>query len=183
MSLVRMLARPMLGSFFVVHGAKRLRDPDAAVADAKPVTDRMAPVIDKYAPRVPTDPRSLVRINGGVQLGAGLLLATGRFPRLSSLALAASLVPTTIAGHPFWQTEDPAERSRQRTDFLKNVGLAGGLLLSGVDTEGRPGLRWRAKRAASDTRRAARTAKREARLSARAARAEAARKAKGALRR
>lgn len=178
-----MVARPMLASYFVVHGAKRLRDPDSAVAEAKPVADRLEPLLTKYAPQVPTDTRSLIRINAGIQLGAGLLLATGRMPRIASLALAASLVPTTVAGHPFWQAEDPAERSQQRTNFLKNLGLTGGLLLSGVDTEGRPGLRWRAKRAATDTRRAARQARREAGRSARLARAEATSKAKGVVHR
>jgi putative oxidoreductase len=183
MSLVRMVARPMLASIFIAQGAKKLRDPDAATAAAKPVADRITPLLDKYAPQVPTDTRSLVRVNAGVQVGAGLMLATGRLPRMSSLVLAASMVPTTVAEHPFWQADDPAERSRQRTSFFKNVGIIGGLLLSGVDTEGRPGLRWRAKRAAADTRRAARHAKRDAGRTARLARAEATSKAKGVVHR
>lgn len=183
MSLVRLVARPMLASIFVLQGVKTLRDPETATAEAKPVTDRMTPLLEKYAPQLPTDTRSLVRINAGVNVGAGLMLATGRLPRLSALALAASLVPSTLAAHPFWQAEDQDERRRQRVEFLKNVGLAGGLMLASVDTVGRPGLRWRAGRAASDTRRAARTAKREAKLTARAARAEAASKAKGVLHR
>jgi putative oxidoreductase len=183
MSLVRLVARPMLASIFVLQGVKTLRDPETAAADAKPVTDRLAPLLEKYAPQLPSDTRSLVRINAGINVGAGLLLATGRFPRLSALALTASLVPSTLTAHPFWQADDPDEKRRQRGEFLKDIGLAGGLLLASVDTAGRPGLRWRAERAASDTRRAARTAKREAKLTARAARAEAASKAKGVLHR
>ncbi len=178
-----MVARPMLASYFVLQGAKTLRDPEPSAAEAKPVADRMVPMLEKYAPQVPTDTRTLVRINAGIKVGAGLMLATGRLPRLSALALAASLVPSTLAAHRFWEADDPAEKSRQRTDFVRDVGLAGGLLLAGVDTEGRPGLRWRAGRAASDTRRAARTARREAKLTARAARAEATSKAKGILHR
>jgi hypothetical protein len=92
------------------------------------------------------------------------------------MLLAGSLVPTTLAGHRFWEEKDPAERYRQRGNFLKNVGLLGGLILAAVDTEGQPGLAWRAKHAthhaAQGTRRARRTARREARFAAHATRAK-----------
>jgi uncharacterized membrane protein YphA (DoxX/SURF4 family) len=172
MSLVRFIARPMLASIFVVQGFNKLRNPDSVAARAKPVVDRLTPTLEKFAPQVPTDARALVRISGAVDLGAGVMLATGTFPRTASLVLATSLLPSTAVGHPFWQSDgDPAERANQRVHFLKNIGLAGGLLVASVDTEGRPGLSWRARRAAVDARRVARTAKREAKLTARAARA------------
>jgi hypothetical protein len=57
--------------------------------------------------------------------------------------------------------------------FLKNVSLLGGTLLAVVDTGGKPGLPWRARRAAKDAARAAHTAKREAKLNAKAAKAQA----------
>ena len=47
----------------------------------------------------------------------------------------------------------------------------GGLLIAGVDTEGKPGVAWRARRAAKDVRREARTLARQARTEARVARA------------
>ncbi|HEY0775514.1 MAG TPA: hypothetical protein VGD51_15600, partial [Nocardioidaceae bacterium] len=85
-----------------------------------------------------------------------------------SLALAASVVPTTVAGHPFWQELDKSARSQQKTHFFKNVSMLGGLMIAAVDTDGKPGLAWRAKRAASDVRREAKhvrkAAKREAKL-------------------
>jgi uncharacterized membrane protein YphA (DoxX/SURF4 family) len=59
--------------------------------------------------------------------------------------LAGTIVPTTYAGHRFWEESDPQSRSQQRIHFLKNLGLLGGLILAAVDTEGRPGLAWRAK--------------------------------------
>jgi putative oxidoreductase len=183
MGLIRAVARPMLASIFVVQGFNKLRAPDSVAARAKPVTDRLTPLLEQYAPQAPTDPRTLVRISGAVDLTAGAMLATSRFPRLASLVLAGSLVPTTIAVHPFWRDGDPAEKANDRVHFLKNVALAGGLLLAGVDTEGRPGLRWRTRHAASDTRKAARAAAREARLTARAARVEAGGKARTILHR
>jgi putative oxidoreductase len=181
MTLVRFVARPMLASLFIVQGLKVLRDPDSMVSRAKPVTDRVAPLLEKYAPQVPTETRTLVRINAVVHVVAGAMLATGTFSRVAAAALAGSMVPTTLAGHAFWESNDPDERRSQRLQFLKNVGMTGGLLLAVVDTEGRPGIPWRARRAALDARRMAKTAKREARLTARAARAEVKGKARELL--
>ena len=88
------------------------------------------------------DDETYVRINGAVQLGAGLLLALNRMPRLASVALAASLVPTTLAGHRFWEAEGP-EKQQQQFQFFKNVGLVGGLILAATDHRGAPSLAWR----------------------------------------
>ncbi len=94
------------------------------------------------------DQRQLVQVNAAVQLVGGLMLATGRFPRLSAFALAATLVPTTWAGHRFWEESDPTQKANQQIHFFKNVSMLGGLLLASVDTEGKPSLAWQAKRAA-----------------------------------
>jgi uncharacterized membrane protein YphA (DoxX/SURF4 family) len=72
-------------------------------------------------------------------------------PRLAALALAGTLVPTTIAGHRFWEIDNPQQRSAQRIHFLKNLSMLGGLLLAATDREGRPSLSWRARRAADRT--------------------------------
>ena len=60
-------------------------------------------------------------------------------------------------------------RERQKVQFLKNLGLLGGLLLAAVDTEGKPGLAYRAHLASDSAHRAVRTTRREARHAARAA--------------
>lgn len=172
MTITRLFARPMLASMFVVGGVGALRDAEARAAKAATVTDKLTPWAERVLPNapIPTEPVTLVRINAAVQIGAGLLLATGRAPRLASTVLAASLVPTTAAGHRFWEEQDPASRANQKVHFFKNVSMLGGLLIASVDTEGRPGVAWRARRAARDARREAghlaATAKREARLAA-----------------
>lgn len=51
----------------------------------------------------------------------------GIAPQTSAFLLAGSLVPTTIAGHGFWDIEDPAARKMQRVQFLKNATMVGGL--------------------------------------------------------
>jgi len=68
-------------------------------------------------------------------VGAGSLLALGVFPRLSALALAGSLIPTTLAGHSYWGIEDPATRKVQRIQFHKNMAMLGGLLLAVLDEQ------------------------------------------------
>jgi uncharacterized membrane protein YphA (DoxX/SURF4 family) len=119
--------------------------------------------------RLPENPETLVRLNAVAQLVAAGALATGRVPRISSAVLAASLVPTTMAGHEFWNETDPEARANQRIHFFKNVSMLGGLLLAAVDTEGRPGVAWRARHAATGVRRQARHLTREAKLEARLA--------------
>jgi uncharacterized membrane protein YphA (DoxX/SURF4 family) len=148
MSLVRTLARPMLASMFVYGGLDALRHPETKAARAGDVAEAVAEALPVP---LPDDRVQLVRINGAVQLGAGLLLATGRFPRLAALALAASLAPTTAAGHRFWEADDEQTRSQQRIHFLKNTSMFGGLLLAALDTEGRPSVAWWARRAARRT--------------------------------
>lgn len=170
MAISRLFARPLLGAFFVANGVDSLRNADALALDAKPVTDRFVPLVERSAPNmpVPNNPATWVRINGVVQIAAAGALITGHFPRVASGVLAATLVPSTAARYRFWEATDPAERRQMLTHFFKNVSLAGGLLIAAGDTEGRPGLAWRARRAARDAGREARhlahTAKREAKL-------------------
>jgi putative oxidoreductase len=152
MALSRLVARPMLASMFVVGGVNALRNSEALAAKAKPVADRIRVMLDKHIPTASPSEVTLVRVNGAVHVLAGLSLATGRMPRLSSLVLAGTLVPTTLGGHRFWEESDPALRQNQQIHFFKNVSMLGGLLIAAGDTEGRPGLAWRAKHAVADVR-------------------------------
>lgn len=174
MTVTRLIARPMLASMFVVGGLNALRNADKLAAAAKPVTDKIVPLVKKAVPAapIPTDPTTLVRINGAAQLLAGLSLATGRAPRLSAGVLALTVLPTTAAGHRFWEESDPAARSTQKIHFFKNVSMLGGLMLAGVDTDGKPGVAWRARRAAGDVRREARSLAKDARREAKLVRAQ-----------
>ena len=183
MTVSRHLARPLLSSIFLVGGVDTLRN----AASKAPVAEDVAPQIAARLPGLEgQDTEQLVRINAAVQVGAGALLAIGRVPRLSSLALAATLVPTTAAAHRFWE-HDGAQRAQQQAHFFKNVSLFGGLLLAALDTEGKPGLVWRTRHASEHagaavrrTRRDARLAAREAKLVARAARVTRPRRRKAA---
>ena len=151
MTLLRAAARTMLASYFIASGVKALRDPDAQVPDAEPLTDKVVPAVKEYAPEqvasfIPEDARTLVRVHGATQVVGGLALASGKGRRLGALLLAYSLIPSTIAKHPFWSRTDAAERAHDQHQVLKNLSLLGGVLLASVDTEGKPSLAWRAQR-------------------------------------
>jgi uncharacterized membrane protein YphA (DoxX/SURF4 family) len=168
MTLVRRVARPMLAAMFVVGGLDQLKHPGQKAETARPL-------VDKYGPRLglPDDPELLVRGIGVAMVGAGSLLALGRLPRVASTVLAATLVPTTLAAHSYWEKQDPSEREAQKVQFLKNLALLGGLLLAAVDTEGKPGLAYRARMANESAHRVARTTRREVRHAAHATAREA----------
>jgi uncharacterized membrane protein YphA (DoxX/SURF4 family) len=155
----------MLASIFAVQGFETLRRPERVSAKAEPVVQPIAQRVSV----LPDDTEQVVRINGAVQLIAGSLLALGRLPRLSALAIAATLVPTTLAGHRFWEAEDQQERAQQRIHFLKNLAILGGLLIAAGDTAGRPSLAWRGRHAAQSAARDVSLATRTAKVSAKAA--------------
>jgi uncharacterized membrane protein YphA (DoxX/SURF4 family) len=168
MSLVRRLARPLLASNFVMGGIDQFRHPAMQADAARPLVTKMAPTL-----KIPNDPELFVRVNGGAMAAAGTLLAFGKLPRLSALVLSATIVPSTYTQYQFWTERDPATKRVQKQHFMKNLGLLGGALLASVDTEGRPGLAWRSRRAAKDAKRAAAQAKKDARHAAKAAKREA----------
>ena len=143
--IIRRLARPLLAAVFIRGGIQTLRNPAPRVAQAAPLLDKVG---DQLPEQAPSDPGQLDRIDAGVKIGAGLLLAAGKLPRVSSLLLAGSLIPTTVAGHPFWEKTDPTEKEADQVQFVKNLSILGGLILASVDTEGKPSLGWRGRRAA-----------------------------------
>lgn len=147
MSLVRRVAHPLLASIFVSSGVETLLDPGPHVQRAREAGLDQLP----YG-----DASSLTRATAAVQVGGGVLLATNRMPRLASLALAASLLPTTYARHPFWTETDKQQRRQQRSDFVKNVALLGGLLVAAADTGGRESVPHRLGRSGRKAKRRAR---------------------------
>ncbi len=147
--LVRRIARPLLATPFIYGGISALRKPQDRVPGARPVVDKITETADKQLPvQLPKDVEQYVKLNAGVQVGAGALLALGRLPRITALLLAGSTVPTTLAGHRFWEEQDPKVQFEKIAHFVKNLGMLGGLLLAAVDTEGKPSVGYRARRAA-----------------------------------
>lgn len=149
--IIRRLARPMLSTIFISGGINAMRDAEGHAQAVKPWLDKTLGQQSANLPDgVPTEPATLVRIDAGVKLGAGVMLALGKCPRLASLALVGSLVPTTLANHAFWEFQDEGQKQAQQIQFLKNVSLTGGLLVVAADSGAKSGGRC-AKKAAGKT--------------------------------
>ncbi|ALC05750.1 hypothetical protein CDES_06665 [Corynebacterium deserti GIMN1.010] len=147
--MIRKLARPMLASVYIADGAETVLNTEAHVEGTQLVLDRIRYVLPrKYAKRISKDPAMVTRVIGGTKVGAGSLLAIGRAPRTSAATLAVLTVPTILARNAFWETQDENEKRNRRNGFLTNVALLGGLFITSVDTEGKPGVKWRATTAA-----------------------------------
>lgn len=153
MSLSRLIARPLLAAGFAYGAQNALRNAAVLAPKAKKVTDSVVPLAKKAGIPLPEDTVTLVRINAGVQLFGAAALATGKAPRLGALLLASTTVPTTVAGHAFWNETDPAAKKAHQLGFFTNLSLLGGAIIAAGDTDGKPGVAWRTKRAAKDARR------------------------------
>jgi uncharacterized membrane protein YphA (DoxX/SURF4 family) len=154
MAVLRRFARPLLATTFVSGGIATLRESAAAAPAAVSAPQRDPGPGDvslvERIKRIPEDRRELALVVGSVRIGAGVLLALGRFPRTSAALLAATLVPTVLAEQPYWHLEDPEERARERARFYQDLSLLGGLLLTAADTHGKPSLAYRTRGAAHD---------------------------------
>ena len=146
--LIRRIARPMLSAVFISRGVDALRSPKPAADAARPTLEGLSKLPDPVGTNVPSNAETVARVNAAVQIGGGLLLATGKLPRVASAALALSVVPGSLGGHRFWSETDPQRKADERRAFLTDVSLIGGLIIAAVDTEGKPSLGWRGRRAA-----------------------------------
>ncbi len=114
MGVIRFFARLMLAPVFIYGGMNTLQNPN--------------PRIKIAASAGTPDAEILVRLNAGWMVVGGTMLALGILHRMAALLLAGSLIPTTLAGHRFWEEQGQA-RERQMTQFFKNMAAIGGLLL------------------------------------------------------
>ena len=128
--VMRAAAHVLLSGIFVVGGLDAARHPNANVAEAKTVID---PLADKL-PLFPMNAATIVRLNGAFQVAAAIALAVRPHPRVPALGLAVSLIPTTLAGHRFWDKSDD-ERFTELVEFLANAAVLGGLLLVAIGDE------------------------------------------------
>ncbi len=113
--MFRSLSQLLLAGIFIKGGADAFLEPGG-----RP---------DKVAEAGLPNPRVAVELNGAAMVVGGAMLALDIAPRLAAAALIGSLVPTTIVGHAFWKEESEGARHAQQIQFLKNLGLIGGLLL------------------------------------------------------
>jgi uncharacterized membrane protein YphA (DoxX/SURF4 family) len=124
-SIATRVASPLIASIFIRGGLDAAIDPEGKVKKAEKVT---GPIAERVT-ALPDDTEALVRLNGITQVVAGAMLSLGILRRLSAAVLVGTLIPTTLAGHRFWEELDDDVRNMQITHFAKNLGLLGALLL------------------------------------------------------
>lgn len=146
--LIRRIARPLLSAAFIGQGIDALRNPKPAAEAAAPTVDSLRALPDPVSSHIPANTETFARITAAIQIGGGLLLATGRMPRVASAALALTVAPGNLGAHMFWQETDPESKAEKRRAFLSDVSLLGGLLIAAADTAGKPSWGWRGRRAA-----------------------------------
>jgi uncharacterized membrane protein YphA (DoxX/SURF4 family) len=91
--MIRRVARPLLSAAFIGQGIDALRSPQRAAETARPTAEGLRKLPEPMATKIPQDPVTLARINVGVQIGGGLLLASGKMPRVASAAWPAPSFP------------------------------------------------------------------------------------------
>lgn len=146
MAFSRAVARTMLASVFVSQGIKAVIDPSVDRAQAEMMRDRVAPMLSQVAPAslagmIPEDATTWARVRGVVKVLAAVGLSTGIGRRGAAAVLAACTVQDMVA------TGQLSRKGFAGGDTLGKVALTGGLLLAAQDTEGHPGLGYRAQKA------------------------------------
>ncbi|MDD7384817.1 MAG: DoxX family protein [Actinomycetaceae bacterium] len=116
---INFVGRAALAAPFIIMGYEAAREPGVRVEAVKKAPWAFA---QDHADE-------LVRVNGASMVAGGIGLASGILSRTAAAGLVLSTAMTTIAGHDFWNIDDPAQRAGQRIEFLKNLGMVGGLLI------------------------------------------------------
>lgn len=147
--LVRLIARPLLASWFVAEGVSAVRHPSDHAQRMDITWRRLAARTELPDPPDLDGLRTIVKVHGAAMAAAGVCLGLGKAPRLAAFSLAALTVPLTAMDYPRPPREgtgsrpSPAERAERRGRFLRNLSLIGGALLAGLDRHGKPSLGWR----------------------------------------
>jgi putative oxidoreductase len=111
-----LIGRVLIASLFIAAGLLFLRSADFSFA-----------YTFMAAKGVPY-PRVLLITTIVFQLGFGGMILAGWKMRWAAAALLIWIVPATLIFHSFWASP-PAQAPNEMFHFLKNVAVAGGLLL------------------------------------------------------
>lgn len=81
-------------------------------------------------------PELMTMLAIAIEIGGGILLIVGWKTRWAAWALVIFVLIATFAAHRFWDV-DAAQMAMQRTHFLKNFAIIGGLLMLAAFGPGR----------------------------------------------
>jgi putative oxidoreductase len=109
-----LIGRVLLASIFMLSGIAKLANTEQTVGY---MTSAGIPQAE-----------FLVYVAAFAEILGALAVITGFLARLGALGLILFLIPTTFMFHSFW-TFEGEERVMQMSNFMKNLGLIGGLAL------------------------------------------------------
>src|SRR5260370_10558179 len=115
--LIRRIARPMLSAAFISRGIDALRSPKPAADAARPALQGLSKLPDPVGTNVPSNAETVARVNAAVQIGGGLLLASGRLPRRAASGLAPPVAAGSLRAHKFLLGADPQLKGDERPAF------------------------------------------------------------------
>lgn len=146
MNAVRSVARPLLAASLVASGVNRLRHADETARHIAPALAKVEKVAPPQAKSVARNNLLVARVLGGAQVGAGVLLAAGKMPRLASGVLVTTqAVNTFVEMKEAGKGSTKEEKATRLQALLKNLSLLGAVMLATADTNGQPGIAWRAE--------------------------------------
>lgn len=115
MDVVYLLGRIVVGGFFLMNAMNHFRQ---------------AQMMAGYAGSKGVPAPKLAVLGTGVQmLVGGLMLLLGWQVWVAALILILFLVPVAFAMHNFWAVQDPQARMMEMVQFMKNLAIAGALLM------------------------------------------------------
>lgn len=117
-SPVRYLApvgRILLSSIFLASAASKITDWQQP---AQMMNDQGLPAVSV-----------LLSVAVALELIGGASVLLGFYARFGALALLAFLIPVSAMMHDFWTLPDGPERMGQMISFMKNVSIAGGVIM------------------------------------------------------
>lgn len=123
--MIRVLARPLLASWFVYGGVRAALEPQSGAEAAEPV---VKPLLIEAGVDVPLE--TLVRAHGIATAATATVLAFSKSPRTAGVALTGLAAVTVATATPFWRMEEGAERDAALEQFMKNLSLLGGAMLA-----------------------------------------------------
>jgi uncharacterized membrane protein YphA (DoxX/SURF4 family) len=76
------------------------------------------------------NPEIAVAGTGAMMLAGGLSILAGVRPKLGASLIGAFLIGVTPKMHDFWNVQDGQQRMGEQINFLKNLALLGGALIT-----------------------------------------------------
>jgi putative oxidoreductase len=123
--ILLLLARVFIAALFLVAGTRKLLT--------------YAATVGYFAKLGFPAPEAIAVLAIVIEIGGGLMLATGWRTRWAAWLLVVFVAVATAMAHRFWQFE-PAQFANQLNHFLKNIAIIGGLIFVATFGPGRTAL-------------------------------------------